>query len=312
MTYQRSRSQSRAIPIRVKPFDLANELGVPIPYRLRDFYSDNARSVLLDTFALCRYRSRSLDRDYRCYCRIAHKDDFRLGLKRWRSHFCKVERIPDETLTLNGIQVPCSVVKISSLDRKRPPKPGIEYKKTVWIEIDNANIRKIVTHEHRPKMMVPGFSEDIDTTELYPVVELDGQIPDNVFTFIPPQTASLLEKFHDPFSFGNDDLTGKPAPSLTFKSTDNKAISLASLRGKPVLVDFWATWCLPCVASMPQMAEIYQQTKDKGLVFLGVDEDQDAKTAADYLAQVHHSWLNFHDSGDIKKAFNKLDYPLPF
>jgi thiol-disulfide isomerase/thioredoxin len=63
------------------------------------------------------------------------------------------------------------------------------------------------------------------------------------------------------------------------------------------------------VASMPQMAQIYQQTKANGLVFLGVDEDHDAKTAADFLAKRQESWPNFHDSGDIGKAFKEDGLP---
>ena len=217
--------------------------------------------------------------------------------------------LPDETLTLNGHTVPCYVVKLSSGDLKKAPKPGISYEKTVWIDKDDMAIRQIVTHQRSPKMLSPGIIENIETTDQYPVADLDAKLPDSLFTFTPPQTAALVEKFSSPFSFGSQDITGKPAPSVTFKSPDGKEISLASLHGKPVLVDFWATWCLPCVASMPQMADLYQQTKDKGLVFLSVDEDKDAKTAADFLATKHDPWPNFHDSGDIGKAFDKTGLP---
>lgn len=217
------------------------------------------------------------------------------------------ESLPDEALTLNDVKVLCSVVKVGLHDLKKPASPGEAFEKTFWIEKGKIVIRKIVTHSHSPRMMAPGFFEDNDITELYPVAELDAQIADSIFIFVPPQTAKLVEKFHDPF--GGDDLTGQPAPSLTFKSPDNKEISLASLRGKPVIVEFWATWCLPCVASMPQMAELYRQTKDKGLVLISVDEDEDAKTAADFLAKKNNSWPNFHDSGDIKKAFSQTALP---
>jgi thiol-disulfide isomerase/thioredoxin/outer membrane lipoprotein-sorting protein len=238
-----------------------------------------------------------------------HAIKLRETLAGFAGDFQSAQLLADETLTLNGRQVSCYVVKVRNQDLAKASKSGVSYEKTVWIDKDNTLIRKIVTHERSLRMMSPSISQDIDTTELYPVVELNVQIPDDVFTFAPPQTASLLEKFRDPFNFGGEDLTGKPAPSLTFKSTDGKEISLASLRGKPVLVDFWATWCLPCVASMPQMAQIYQQTKANGLVFLGVDEDHDAKTAADFLAKRQESWPNFHDSGDIAKAFKESGLP---
>jgi thiol-disulfide isomerase/thioredoxin len=217
------------------------------------------------------------------------------------------DRLPDETLTFNGTKVVCAVVKVGIHDLKKAPSPGEAFEETYWIDKEKNVIRKTVSHSHGAGMMSPGFLADNDTTELYPVAELDTEIAESVFTYVPPQTAKLVEKFHDPF--GGDDLTGQPAPAFTFKAPDNKEISLASLRGKPVIVEFWATWCLPCIASMPQMAELYQQTKDKGLVLISVDEDEDAKSAADFLAKKNNPWPNFHDSGDIKKAFSQSALP---
>ncbi|HEY2459308.1 MAG TPA: redoxin family protein [Candidatus Acidoferrum sp.] len=217
--------------------------------------------------------------------------------------------LPEESLTFAGRPVLCYVVKIGEEDLAKPGKTGSVFEKTVWIDKSTLAVRKIVVHERRPRMMSPATWEEVNTVEEFPVAELDGKIPDEVFTFNPPQTAALVEKFKSPFAPAGEDLTGKQAPSLSLKSLDGKEVSLASLRGKPVLVDFWATWCLPCVASMPQMAELQRQTKDKGLVFLSVDEDEDAKKAASFLADRHESWPNFHDTGDIGKAFGKSALP---
>ena len=74
-------------------------------------------------------------------------------------------------------------------------------------------------------------------------------------------------------------MTGDQAPSLKLKSTDGKVVALDSYRGKPVLLDLWATWCGPCVAALPQLAQIYQDAKDKGLVLLTVDQDEEPDTA---------------------------------
>lgn len=215
--------------------------------------------------------------------------------------------LPDETLTLNGVKVPCSVVKVSTQDLKKPAESGTVFEKNFWIDKSTGAIRKTVEHGHGPKMMAPGFTEDTDSIELYLVAELDALIPDSFFSFTPPETAKLVEKFKDPFA--GEDLTGQPAPAFTFKSEDNKETSLASLRGKPVILEFWATWCLPCVASMPEMAELYQQTKDRGMVLISVDEDENAKAAADFLVKKKSTWPNFHDSGDIKKAFSQTALP---
>jgi thiol-disulfide isomerase/thioredoxin len=237
----------------------------------------------------------------------SHVMKLRKELAKEADVFQSAQSLPDETLTFNGLKVPCSVIKVGTHDLKSSTEAGRVYEKTFWIDKSTGAFRKIVTHNHGPKMMAPSFTEDTDTTELFPLVELDTKIPDGVFIFAPPETAKLVEKFKDPFA--GEDLTGQPAPEFTFKSEDNKETSLASLRGKPVILEFWATWCLPCVASMPEMAELYQQTKDRGMVLISVDEDEDAKAAADFLVKKKSAWPNFHDSGDIKKAFSQTALP---
>lgn len=70
-------------------------------------------------------------------------------------------------------------------------------------------------------------------------------------------------------------LVGKPAPQLHFKwSTRNGLKTLADLKGKVVVLDFWATWCGPCVASFPQVRELTAHYKDLDVVVLGVTSIQ--------------------------------------
>lgn len=75
---------------------------------------------------------------------------------------------------------------------------------------------------------------------------------------------------------------GKPAPNFTLPSVNGDSISLSSLRGKYVLLDFWASWCPDCRKSNPQLVELYQKYKDKNFTLLGVsiDEEPDRWKAA--------------------------------
>ena len=73
------------------------------------------------------------------------------------------------------------------------------------------------------------------------------------------------------------DMIGKPAPKIEGKDVDGKPVRLADLKGKVVLVDFWATWCPPCVASFPTLRQLARQHKDQGFAILGVNLDDLAR-----------------------------------
>ncbi len=69
--------------------------------------------------------------------------------------------------------------------------------------------------------------------------------------------------------------SGAPAPPLRVTTLRGDSLSLAGLRGQVVLVNFWATWCPPCRAEMPGFEKVYEEKKDRGLVILGIAEDDD-------------------------------------
>ena len=70
------------------------------------------------------------------------------------------------------------------------------------------------------------------------------------------------------------DAVGKPFDLEFTEAISGTDISMKGLKGKVVVVDFWATWCGPCVAEMPKMKTLYAEYKDKGVEFIGVSLDQ--------------------------------------
>jgi len=68
-------------------------------------------------------------------------------------------------------------------------------------------------------------------------------------------------------------LVGKPAPPVVFKTPEGKEVSLSDFKGKVVLVNFWATYCPPCIEELDLFERIYEKYKDKGFVVLAVNMD---------------------------------------
>jgi peroxiredoxin len=76
---------------------------------------------------------------------------------------------------------------------------------------------------------------------------------------------------------------GGPAPSFRLPALTGPEVDLAALRGKVVVLNFWATWCPPCVAEMPSLERLHRETSGDGVVVLTVSVDQDAAALAEFV-----------------------------
>ncbi|MGP8201633.1 MAG: peroxiredoxin family protein [Limisphaerales bacterium] len=90
------------------------------------------------------------------------------------------------------------------------------------------------------------------------------------------------------------DAFGKP-PELRFTAVDGRSVDLAKLRGKVVLVDFWATWCPPCVAEVPDVKKTYDQFHDRGFEIVGISLDKDKDKLTQFVAAHKMEWPQFFD-----------------
>jgi peroxiredoxin len=93
------------------------------------------------------------------------------------------------------------------------------------------------------------------------------------------------------------------APDFTLRSADGRNVRLDELRGQVVLVNFWATWCGPCREEMPRLNVLYEKYRKSGFVLLGVNVDDDPKTALATAAKLN---VSFPVLLDTDKKVSKL------
>jgi peroxiredoxin len=107
---------------------------------------------------------------------------------------------------------------------------------------------------------------------------------------------------------------GQTAPQFTFRSISGEPVSLASFKGKAVLLEFWATYCSACVADIPKLKELYAKHKDQGLVIIGVSLDDDAKALEEMIAAKAIPWPQIRNgkNGAITELFNVKGTPTYF
>jgi thiol-disulfide isomerase/thioredoxin len=112
-------------------------------------------------------------------------------------------------------------------------------------------------------------------------------------------------------------MRGKPAPAFTLTTLDGKKVSLSDYKGRPVLVNFWATWCGPCKVEMPWFEEFNKQYAAQGFIILGLADDVDA--GKDKIAKVAHqtgvTYPILLTDGKVQKAYSPegMDYlPMSF
>ncbi len=110
-----------------------------------------------------------------------------------------------------------------------------------------------------------------------------------------------------------DSLVGKPAPQLQVADWINGEIKPDDTKGKVMLVDIWATWCGPCLRSIPHNNEMNEKFKEKGLVIVGVCSSGKGQEKLNAVANAKETKINYpacKDPGDkTAKAFNLGFYP---
>ena len=100
------------------------------------------------------------------------------------------------------------------------------------------------------------------------------------------------------------DMLGKPV-SLKFTAVDGRKVDLDKLKGKVVLVDFWATWCGPCMHELPNVVKTYKKLHKKGFEIIGISFDEQKSRLKDVVKENGMSWPQYFDGAGWGNKFGK-------
>ncbi len=111
---------------------------------------------------------------------------------------------------------------------------------------------------------------------------------------------------------GQPPLAGHPAPSFTLSALDGTKLTLASFRGRPVLLNFWATWCVPCRTELPALQRFAQEQQGRWAV-LGVDELEDRGAVTNFAQSLDITYpLATDTDGSVGQRYNIGGLPSTF
>ncbi len=145
-------------------------------------------------------------------------------------------------------------------------------------------------------------------------IRVNEEIPAEVFVYKPEAGFKEVEEFAGPWAGGGEGsqeaLVGKPAPDFGDTALDGTPLKLSNLKGRVVMLDFWATWCGPCVQAIPQVQELSDRFRDKAVTVIGVNQDRgNEPLVKKFIEKKKITFPQFMDEGEVGRAYEVSAIP---
>jgi peroxiredoxin len=128
----------------------------------------------------------------------------------------------------------------------------------------------------------------------YPTIKINGDTEEVI---------TMLEGMVDRKKIRDELAPGKPFPDFNENDVAGNPLSISKYKGKVVLVDFWATWCVPCIVKLPEIQKAYDKFHGQGFEVVGVSLDEEKERLQQFIKQKKMPWPEFFDG---KRWENKL------
>ena len=202
-----------------------------------------------------------------------------------------------EAVKVGGRRADCQVVEIEYASGSAAIMP--ESRRRLWIDRARNLVLKEITY-FQTRTAFGNFSETKRTVN-FTAVDLGGPLSDSIFSFTPQKGSrkvvefSLLDSARPAaVSAARADFTGREAVDFTLTDLDGRTVNLRALRGQVVLLNFWATWCGPCVRELPSIERLHRAFKGRGLVTLGLNAEAPA-VAREFIKRSGYTFATLVD-----------------
>jgi TonB family protein len=197
-----------------------------------------------------------------------------------------VRLLGEEEIAIQGGKRPCHVVEAEYAGS--PAMSASKQKAKLWIDKATHLVLKAELSQRQEKSPFANGPVDMSTIFVVDSVKVGEPASEALFKFIPPKDAREADDLFRPAGAQKSDLVGQGAPDFTVRDLEGREVQLSRLRGKAVLLDFWATWCAPCRAEMPDLENIRKESKDT--VVLGINVGEDVDTVRKFVSGNHISF----------------------
>ncbi|MFZ3246603.1 MAG: TlpA disulfide reductase family protein, partial [Candidatus Acidiferrales bacterium] len=202
----------------------------------------------------------------------------------------------EETLQSNGMTFACYVVKILKTPNPyAPPRAPAPSPETLWIDKSSYLVRRTAFH----------------TTGLANAIEMDWDVEFTSYTLneAPPQWILNRKKgFDQQMAELSAKWVGASAPGFALQDADGRQVTMAGLRDKVVLLDFWDTWCGPCRKELPVLTSLEKAWAPKGLVVVRITDEPPEDIQA-FLKKTQQSFPTLVDGEGVFKTFGVTGIP---